>query len=90
MHLVEHFGDALHLVDHDPAFVRARKAALEAARIREELEVDLGVEQIEPWALGEAIAQPGRFPRAARAEQEKASIGDALQSGIHSSVFVTK
>jgi hypothetical protein len=61
---------------------------LEAAGIREKLEVGPRRQEIDPERVRELLANPPRLPRSSGAEEEEALVlGWPQESGVHESIL---
>jgi len=88
--LVEHLGNALHLVDDDPVGVPWRDEFAQAVGVREQFRVQRRVQEIEVQGVGKPLSQPCGLSCSPGTEQEEAlAQGERAvqQSGIHDSIL---
>lgn len=82
VHLVEQRRNLLDFVDHHPvAAAQGSHELLEAGGVAAQRQESRRIEQVDRQGLRKRPGEPGRFARAARAEQEKRLGGSGDRAG---------
>jgi len=81
VNLVQQAGQALYLVDHDPALrVETTQGAGERLGVGEQFLVEALVEQVESVGVGELRSDPGALADTTQAEEEEAALGQPIDA----------
>jgi len=82
MYLVQQAGNALNFVDHHPrSALQRRDEVREGSWVAAQREEAARIEQVDGQGARESTRQPGGFPRAARAEEQK-TVGGRRQQTV--------